>query len=132
MARKFYIIRNGQPEPLQPRRSILVADGTLKPWQATELWSAEDLAALDIYEEQPAAVPANVEVLTRTPVWTGSEVRETVTTRPRPAPPTSRKRFDDRAAGDPVTDAIIAGLAELKGVPVPAARAWLRGLIDEA
>ena len=129
----FYIIRDGQPERLQPRKRILTTDGTYAPWQAIELWSAEDLAAIDIYEEQAAAVPTDVEVLSRRPVWTGSEVRETVTARPRPAPPTRRERFDRRAAGDdPVTDAIIAGFAELKGVTAPEAKAWLRGLIDEA
>ena len=40
------------------------------------------------------------------------------------------ERFDNRAANaDPMIEAIITGLAEVKGITVPEAKVWLRGLV---
>jgi hypothetical protein len=56
----MYIVRETQPGvfvELPPGQSI-VAGGISHPWQAAELWSDTELAAIGVYRVTPAVVPA--------------------------------------------------------------------------
>jgi hypothetical protein len=100
------------------------------PQHHVQLWSAADLLAAGVHEGAPAAVPDGQRVTAREWTWTGSAVEEVITTEALSPEPTRQERFDQAASvGNPLTDALIAGLAEVKGVTVPEAKAWLRGLV---
>jgi hypothetical protein len=125
-----FTIENNTPVQHRPGKMIVMPDGSKQPHNITKLWSAADLLAAGVYEGVPATVPDGQRVTAREWTWTGSAVEEVLTTEPLPPEPTRQERFDNRAANaDPAIEAIIAGLAELKGLPVAATKAWLRGLL---
>tara|TARA_R110000787_G_scaffold84417_1_gene181010 strand:- start:603 stop:989 length:387 start_codon:yes stop_codon:yes gene_type:complete len=126
----WFTVENNTPVQHLPGTMIVMPDGSKQPHNITLLWSAADLLAAGVYEGAPAAVPDGQRVTAREWTWTGSAVEEVITTEALPPEPTRQERFDNRAANaDPVTEAIIAGLAEVRGVTVPEAKAWLRGLV---
>ena len=103
-----FTIENNTPVQHRPGKMIVMPDGS----------------------KQPAAVPEGQRGTARKWTWTGSAVEEAITTEALPPEPTRQERFDQSAGGgNPLTDALIAGLAEVKGVTVPEAKAWLRGLV---
>tara|TARA_R110000868_G_scaffold25979_2_gene100679 strand:+ start:1330 stop:1716 length:387 start_codon:yes stop_codon:yes gene_type:complete len=126
----WFTIKNNVPVQHRPGKMIVMPDGSKQPHSITLLWSAADLLAAGVYEGAPAAVPDGQRVTAREWAWTGSAVEETITTEAMPPEPTRQERFDQSASvGNPLTDALIAGLAEVKGITVPDAKVWLRGLV---
>jgi hypothetical protein len=126
----WFIIKDNTPVEQRPGKMIVLPDGSKHPHNIVDLWTPADLLAVGLYEGVKAPTSPGRRATGRAWTWTGSAVEEVLTTEPLPAPPTKRERFDSRAANaDPVIEAIIAGLAELKGLPVPAAKAWLRRLM---
>ena len=126
----WFTVENNTPVQHRPGKMIVMPDGSKQPHNITVLWSAADLLAAGVYEGAPAAVPDGQRVTAREWTWTGSAVEEVLTTEPLPPEPTRQERFDQSASvGNPLTDALIAGLAEIKGITVPDAKVWLRGLL---
>ncbi len=126
----WFTIENDAPVQHRPGKMIIMPDGSKQPHNITSLWSAADLLAAGVYEGAPAAVPDGQRVTAREWTWTGSAVEEAITTEALPPEPTRQERFDQSAGGgNSLTDALIAGLAEVKGITVPEAKEWLRGLL---
>ena len=53
-------------EQLMPGSSIRAPDGSLQPWQAVEFWSADELAAIGVFEVEDPEVPAGKILTGRT------------------------------------------------------------------
>ena len=130
MQSKWFTVVNDSLVLHHPGKMIKFPDGRKQPFHVTELWSPAVKAEWGLHEGVPATIPPGQRAVTRAWAWTGTAVEEVVTTEPLPAPPTRQKRFDQRIDNlDVVTEAIIAGMAELKGLPIPATKAWLKGLL---
>jgi hypothetical protein len=126
----WFTIKDNAPVEQRPGKMLVLPDGSKQPYNIVQLWSAADLLAAGVYKGVPAAVPDGQRVTAREWTWTGSAVEEVITTEALSPEPTRQERFDQSASvGNPLTDALIAGLAEVKGVTVPEAKAWLRGLV---
>jgi len=109
---------------------IVMPDGSKQPHNITSLWSAADLLAAGVYEGAPAAVPDGQRVTAREWTWTGSAVEETITTEALPPEPTKQEKFTRRVnSGDAMLEAIIAGLADMRGESVGDTEMWLQGLL---
>ena len=125
----LFVIKGGKPVLLNSRKMIRVADGAGHDYVAVSNWPAVEREALGVYEGTKATA-AGVQIVSREWVWTGTAVVETLVTEPLPPEPTRQERFDQSAGGgNSLTDALIAGLAEVKGITVPEAKVWLRGLL---
>lgn len=127
----FQVSERGTVRALTPGKWIVGPDGVQHDYVAvTERWSSAKQAHLSVYAGVPATVPPGQQVRARHWAWTGSVVEERLTTEPLPPKPTKRDYYDaTSAAPDALMEAIIAGLAELKGLPVPATKAWLKGML---
>jgi hypothetical protein len=125
----WFTIKDDLPVEQRPGR-ITLANGNYYPPNIVDLWTPEALLAVGLYKGVKAPTPPGQRVTARAWTWTGSAVEEVLTTEPLPAPPTKRERFDSRvASADPVIEAIIAGLADMRSEPVAATKVWLRGLL---
>jgi hypothetical protein len=126
----WFTIENNTPVQHRPGKMIVMPDGSKQPHNITSLWSAADLLAVGVYEGVPAAVPDGQRVTAREWTWTGSAVEEAITTEALPPEPTKQEKFTRRVnSGDAMLEAIIAGLADMRGESVGDTEMWLQGLL---
>ena len=125
----LFVIKNNKPVLLNSRKMIRTADGTGHDYVAVSKWPAVEREAIGVYEGTKATA-AGVRIVSREWVWTGTAVAETLVTAPLPPEPTKREKFTRRVNdGDVMLEAVIAGLADMRGESVGDTEMWLQGLL---
>ena len=113
------VVKNGVPE--QIGRIFADATGTQHSRQVLSLWTAEELAAIDVYPVTDGPVPDGHVVTGSALEWGGGKVTRVFTSEPAPAPPVPEtvSRFQARAALWKRSSPALNGLAEAIGLTQP-------------